>query len=135
MPSAQTSLEPQQENAGSQDVFEMRPDALHQQAGEGVSAALVALKAREKTLAAQYKAVYDKLSAVRQKIAEASTFLRVGDTVKYKDELWALELIRPGYKDDAKFFGRKLKKDGTPGGVTREMWFIDDQNKPVKVSK
>jgi len=37
VPSAQTSLEPQQENAGGQDVFEMRLDAIHQQAGEGVS--------------------------------------------------------------------------------------------------
>ena len=37
MPPAKPSLEPQQENAGSQDVFEMRPDAIHQQAGEGVS--------------------------------------------------------------------------------------------------
>ena len=37
MPHPQTSLEPQQENAGSQDVFEMRLDALHQQAGEGVT--------------------------------------------------------------------------------------------------
>lgn len=96
---------------------------------------LSALKAREKALAVQYKVVYDELNAVRQKIAEASTFLRVGDTVKYKDELWALEIIRPGYHDAAKFFGRKLKKDGTPGGVTREMWFVDDRNKPVKVTK
>ena len=37
MQTPKPSLEPQQENAGRQDVFEMRLDAIHQQAGEGVS--------------------------------------------------------------------------------------------------
>jgi hypothetical protein len=61
---------------------------------------------------------------LRDQIAGASTELKVGDWVTLDDgaRVWELKKINAGYDGKPVFFGAKIKKDGKPGVVSREIW-------------
>jgi hypothetical protein len=61
---------------------------------------------------------------LRQQLAEMNTAFKVGDRVTYEGAkcVWVLTAIKPGYRDEPKYFGSKIKKDGTPGVNVNEIW-------------
>ena len=70
-----------------------------------------------------------KLQAERRalslQIAALSTTVKVGDrvTVDGKPDVYQVTEILPGWRDDKpKIMGAKIKKDGTPGAVARELY-------------
>ena len=75
------------------------------------------LEARIKELDAQISELSAERSTAKQQLAEIATNLKVGDRVTYEGAkcVWELTAIRPGYGKEPKFFGAKIKKDGTPG--------------------
>lgn len=64
-----------------------------------------------------------EINGLRQRLAELSTELRLGDRVIYREEEFELSAILPGYNPrDPKIMGRKIKKDGTPSIAERELY-------------
>ena len=82
------------------------------------------MEKRIKELSDQIAVLNQELSDLRQQQAEGRTALRVGDRVTYEGAgcVWELRGIRPGYGKEPKFFGAKIKKDGTPGAVVSEIF-------------
>jgi hypothetical protein len=84
------------------------------------------LKARIAELDAQIKILSEERGQLRQQLAEMQTTLKVGDLVTYEGakHVWELREIKPGYGSEPKYFGAKLKKDGTPGLHVGEIWHV-----------
>ena len=76
-----------------------------------------AMKAELRELNAQAEAMDTKRRELRQQIADAQAKFKVGDRVTYDGAkyVWQITSIGPGYSNEPKYFGAKLKKDGTPG--------------------
>lgn len=85
-----------------------------------------ALKSRLAELSEQIAALQREEAALRQQLAEAQTDIKVGDRVKLEgtNMVWKIDSIRPGYSNEPKYFGRKIKKDGTPGVQVHEVWQV-----------
>ena len=66
----------------------------------------------------------DERSALRQQLAEMQTTFKVGDLVTAEGAncVWKLTAIRPGYGNTPKYYGAKIKKDGTTSVVVNEIW-------------
>lgn len=86
------------------------------------------LKNRLSIIDAKIEALSLERIDVRAQIAQLSTTLKVGDRVTYEGakDVWELREIKPGYAVDRtpKFFGSKIKKDGSPGSVVGEIWQV-----------
>ena len=84
------------------------------------------LKTRITELDAQIKALSEERAKLRQQLAEMQTTLKIGDLVTYEGakHVWELREIKPGYGNEPKYFGAKLKKDGTPGLHVGEIWRV-----------
>lgn len=86
------------------------------------------LKKRLAILDEQIDVLSQERQDLREQIAHASTTLKVGDRVTWDgaDSVWELREIKPGYGDGTrpKFFGAKLKKDGTPGAAVHEIYQV-----------
>lgn len=78
------------------------------------------LKRLNRTIAA----LIEQREDLRQKIAEAAATFAVGDRVTYEGskDIWQIMSIEPGYGNEPKYLGVKIKKDGTPSVVRRELW-------------
>lgn len=94
------------------------------------------LEARINDLSAQISVLAKERENYRQQYAEMQTDLKVGDRVTYKGAkyVWQLTQICPGWGNTPKFFGAKIKKDGTPGAVDQEIWGIPYGKKLAKVA-
>lgn len=96
------------------------------------------LKKRLAELVSQIDDLSTQREKVRQQIAELSTTLKVGDRVSYEgaELIWELREIKPGYGDGCqpKFFGSKLKKDGTPSAAILEIYQVPYNKKLVLAS-
>lgn len=84
------------------------------------------LKARIAGLGEQIKTLKEEQAQLKQQLAEMQTTLKVGDRVTYEGAkaVWELTAIMPGYGGEPKYFGAKIKKDGTPGVVNSEIWRV-----------
>ena len=86
------------------------------------------LKKQLSVIEAKINSLGEEREAIRQKIAELSTPLKVGDRVTFDGakDIWELREIKPGYGDGTspKYFGAKLKKDGTPGASVFELYMV-----------
>jgi len=84
------------------------------------------LKKRLAELYASIEVLSDERDSVRTQIAQLSTSLKVGDRVSYDGAscVWELRAINPGYGATPKFFGSKIKKDGTPGVAVNEIYQV-----------
>lgn len=69
-------------------------------------------------------ALIEQREDLRQKIVEAAATFAVGDRVTYEGakDIWQITSIRPGYVNEPRYFGAKIKKDGSPSVVSRELW-------------
>jgi hypothetical protein len=83
-----------------------------------------AMKAELRELNAQAEALDKKRRELRQQIADAQAKFKAGDRVTYDGAkyVWQITGIGVGYSNEPKYFGAKLKKDGTPGVMTGEIW-------------
>lgn len=83
-----------------------------------------AMKARLLELSCQIADLRHEEAALRQRLAEAQTDIKVGDRVKLegKDMAWEITAIRPGHNNEPEYYGRKIKKDGTPGAQIHDLW-------------
>lgn len=84
------------------------------------------LKARITEFNAQINVLSEERGQLMQQLAEMQTTLKVGDLVTYEGakDVWELRKIKPGYRSEPKYFGAKLKKDGTPGLHVGEIWNV-----------
>ena len=82
------------------------------------------IKERINELNVQISTLTEYRAQLKQQLAEMQTPFKVGDWVTYDGAkaIWELRAIRPGYGDEPKYFGNKIKKDGTPGMRTSEIW-------------
>ena len=83
-----------------------------------------ALQARLTELRDQIRERSDEARRIKQALAERAATVRVGDRVTWQggSDVWEITAIRPGFGNDPKYFGKKIKKDGTPGVRIVEMW-------------
>lgn len=61
---------------------------------------------------------------LRDKIAKASTEFKVGDWVTLANGsiVWELRRVVMGKYGKIVFYGAKIKRDGTPGVIVKEIW-------------
>ena len=90
-----------------------------------------AMKARLAELSEQIAALHQQIDVlrreeaeIRQQIAASKTDIKVGDRAKLEgtDVVWEIAAIRAGWTNDPVYYGRKIKKDGTPGARVLEIW-------------
>jgi hypothetical protein len=83
-----------------------------------------AMKAELRELNAQAEALDKKRRELRQQIANAQADFKAGDRVTYDGSkyVWQISGIRAGYNNKPEYIGAKLKKDGTPGAMTGEIF-------------
>lgn len=77
---------------------------------------------RESNLEDEIRSLNEELHKVRDQLAGMQTDLKVGDLVLYNGEKWVIVAIKPGYGKEPKIMGKKVKKNGLPGTLVREMW-------------
>ena len=89
------------------------------------------IEVRIKELDSLIKELSLERKELEQQRAEMQTDLRVGDRVTYEGAncVWELTRIIAGYFNKPDFYGRKIKKDGTPGVVVKSI--VGNYNKPL----
>ena len=95
------------------------------------------LKARIAELDEQIKTLAEERAQLKQRLAEMQTTLKVGDRVTYEGAkaVWELTAIKPGYENEPRYFGAKIKKDGTPGANVGEIWQVPYGKRLVVVNE
>lgn len=95
------------------------------------------LKERLKKLNDQRNILDIEINNLKQEIAYLSTDLKVGDIVTFEgsQKKWELSSIKPGYDINSKpkYYGRVIKKDGTPGLARNELYFVPWNKSLIKV--
>lgn len=82
------------------------------------------MKAELRELDTQADAMDKKRRELRQQIADAQAAFKAGDRVTYDGakDVWQITSIGVGYRNEPKYIGAKLKKDGTPGKLAGQIW-------------
>lgn len=82
------------------------------------------LKAKIDALAKKIALLCAEKNELMIRYAEGQTDLKVGDRVTYEGAkyVWELRAIKPGCSGEPKFFGAKIKKDGTPGKDVNDIY-------------
>lgn len=83
-----------------------------------------AMSAELKELDRQLGDLSKRHQELRQQIADARAEFKIGDRVTYEGakHVWQITAIGPGYGSGVRYFGSKLKKDGTAGKASHEIW-------------
>lgn len=83
------------------------------------------LKARLAEVDGDIKKLSDERTSLRNKIATMSTPFKVGDriTTGRRDCVYQITAILPGWSATPKLMGAKIKKDGTTGAVSTELYY------------
>jgi hypothetical protein len=95
------------------------------EAMKAMEARLAELSRQIADLQQQIAVLRREKAGIRQQIAASKTDIKVGDRVTPEGEagaVWEISAIRPGWKNQPVYYGRKIKKDGTPGARVLEMW-------------
>lgn len=75
-----------------------------------------------------------KLKAAEQELADALCPFKTGDRISSDSlkEIWEFCWCRLSYDDDSvNLFGKRVKKDGTPGKDVRQIW---NWNKDIRLA-
>lgn len=79
-----------------------------------------------RALSADIRRLQGKYDTLAVELAKAYTDLAIGDTVEYRrcpgKGRFVITSVRAGYDFRPKFYGCKVKKDGTLGSLLRELW-------------
>lgn len=79
------------------------------------------IKTRLYELNGQMRTLNDEHARLAQQLAEMSTPFKVGDRVRQKGVLYEVSRISPGYRMDARLFGKQIKKGGAAGVRQKEL--------------
>lgn len=96
------------------------------------------LRERISAMLKEVDSLTDSIFQTRRRLAEELTEVRVGDTITYEKAkfTWLVTLITTSYGDTGvRYFGNKLKKDGTPRMGGGEIWQLPFDGKVIIVSR
>ena len=93
-----------------------------------------AMKAELLELNKQAEAIGKRRMELKLQIAKAQAAFNVGDRVTHDGAtcVWQITSIAPGWGNEPKYYGAKLKKDGTPGKLSNTIWVPYD--KPLRAA-
>lgn len=80
-----------------------------------------------------------KLRALQQELTDITSEFKVGDIVKIdpppmRPLIWEVTRVAPGCNNEPRYFGRQLRKDGTPGVVVKSI-YLWGKNKLVAAER
>lgn len=86
---------------------------------------VASLKKELESIEEEIHILRERRAEIREKLAAAISPVAVGDSAylaNKPEQIWLITSVRLGYSDKPEYWGRKYKKDGTPGATIHSIY-------------